>query len=84
MDDPAGAYAMTTGPLYREGPDSIERRYAGIERVEVRSITIDASRGTTRSELRVVRSDGSVATVHRELTFTYGSDPKISEDSAAS
>lgn len=84
VEDPDAAYAMTTGPLHREGPDSIERRYPDVKRVEVESITIDANRGTTRSRLRVVRADGSATTMERELTFTYGSDPKITADSAAS
>ncbi|UVS82069.1 hypothetical protein [Actinokineospora sp. UTMC 2448] len=83
-EDPEAAHAMTAGELHDEGPDSIGRRYAGIERVEVKSITIDANRGTTRSELLVVREDGTVTSMERELTFTYGSDPKISADSAAS
>ncbi|MGW5053189.1 hypothetical protein [Actinokineospora sp. NPDC004072] len=82
-EDPGAAYAMTAGPLHQEGPESIERRYAGIERVEVKSMTIDANRATTRSELVVVHEDGTVSTMERELTFTYGADPKISADSAA-
>jgi hypothetical protein len=82
--DPDAAYELTTGPLRREGPESIERRYAGVEEVEVTAMTIDPGRGTTRSRLRVVREDGSVSTVERELTFTYGDNPMISGDSAAS
>lgn len=82
--DLAAAHAMTAGQLHREGPGSIERRYAGVRRVEVQRITIDANRATTSSTLTVVHTDGTVTTVERELTFTYGADPKISADSAAS
>ncbi|MGX7827495.1 hypothetical protein ACTG9Q_20655 [Actinokineospora sp. 24-640] len=83
-EDLAAAHAMTAGQLYREGPDSIERRYAGVRRVEVQRITIDANRATTVSTLTVIHTDGTVTTMERELTFTYGTDPKISADSAAS
>ncbi|MFC5286156.1 hypothetical protein ACFPM7_03765 [Actinokineospora guangxiensis] len=82
--NPDAAHELTTGPLRREGPESIERRYAGVEEVEVTAMTIDPGRGTTRSQLRVVREDGSVSTVERELTFTYGDNPMISGDTAAS
>lgn len=78
--DPQAAYAMTSGPMHREGPDSIERRYADVERVEVEEIVIDPGQGTTRSRLRVVREDGTVTTEERELVFTQGDDPKISHD----
>ncbi|MGQ0837597.1 hypothetical protein [Actinokineospora sp.] len=80
VDNPDAAYALTTGPLRREGADSIERRYADVARVAVERIVIDPNRSKTRSVLRVTRKDGTVTTEERELTFTFGADPKISSD----
>ncbi|MDQ3402251.1 MAG: hypothetical protein M3548_02510, partial [Actinomycetota bacterium] len=81
--DPDAAHAMTTGPMYREGLASIEKRYPDVERVEIKEIVIDPDSATTRSVLRVTHEDGTVTTEERELTFTGGSDPKISGDTAA-
>ncbi|WP_436492307.1 hypothetical protein [Actinokineospora sp. HUAS TT18] len=78
--DPEAAYAMTTGQARRDGQDEIQRRYAEISRVEVQRMTIDANKSTTRSTLKVYRKDGTVGTEERVLTFTYGTNPKITQD----
>ncbi|SDD97833.1 hypothetical protein SAMN05216174_1266 [Actinokineospora iranica] len=82
-EDPDAAYALTAGHMRRAGQAEIERRYADVERVEVQQIVIDPNNGTTRSTLRVVHKDGTVTTEERELVFTYGSDPRISDERAA-
>jgi hypothetical protein len=79
--DPAAAHEMTTGDMAREGQEGIEARYDGVRRIEVQDITIDRSRAVTTSTVKVVRSDGSETIEHRQLTFTWGGDPKILDDS---
>ncbi|CRK59920.1 hypothetical protein [Alloactinosynnema sp. L-07] len=79
-NDPDSAFAMTTGQARRDGEDEIQRRYADVTRVEVQKMTIDKNRSTTRSVLRVYRDDGTISTEERELTFTYGTNPKITQD----
>jgi hypothetical protein len=82
-DDPTAAYELTTGPMRAEGPEGIEARYSNIDHIEVKEITIDPNWSYTRSVLKVVRKDGGTVTIKRELTFSPGSNPKISGDSAA-
>jgi hypothetical protein len=53
----------------------------GVERVEVQAITIDRNQAITTSTIKVVREDGTVTIETRRLTFTWGGDPKITEDS---
>ncbi|GAA2964818.1 hypothetical protein [Actinokineospora diospyrosa] len=81
--DPDAAFAMTSGQLRRQGQEQIQRRYAGVTRVQVERIVIDPTRARTRSVLRVFREDGSVSTEQRELTFSYGDDPLITADKTA-
>jgi hypothetical protein len=78
--DPTAAHAMTTGGMAREGAEGIEARYAGVERVEVQAITIDRNQAVTTSTVKVVHEDGSETIEHRQLTFTWGGDPKISDE----
>jgi hypothetical protein len=78
--DPKGAHALTTGGMAREGAAGIEARYGDVERIEVRDITIDRNEATTTSTVRVVREDGTTTVERRRLTFTWGSEPKITED----
>jgi hypothetical protein len=80
--NPAAACALTAGPMRAEGPEGIEARYADVQRVEVKDITIDPSWSFTRSTLVIVHRDGRTTTEHRELTFSHGSDPKITSDDA--
>ncbi len=79
--DPAAAHAMTTGGMAREGAAGIAARYAGVARVEVQRITIDRNRAVTTSTVKVVREDGTELVEERKLTFTWGGDPKITNDS---
>lgn len=81
VEDPAAAHAMTTGSMAREGEEGIEQRYEGVDRVEVQDITIDRNQAVTRSQVKVVRADGSSTIENRQLTFTWGGDPKITDDS---
>lgn len=83
-ENPQAAVAMTTGPMRSEGEEGIEQRYGDVERIEVERITIDPNWSTTRSTLKIVKKDGTVITEERQLTFSYGADPKISSDGAAS
>jgi hypothetical protein len=80
-NDAAAAHALTTGGMAREGAEGIEARYVGIERVEVQDITIDRNQAITTSTIKVVHEDGTVTIEIRRLTFTWGGDPKITEDS---
>ncbi|PPK69635.1 hypothetical protein V5P93_006721 [Actinokineospora auranticolor] len=80
--DPGAAYALTTGHLRREGQEQLRRHYADVVRVDVVRIVVDPSRARTKALLRLVRRDGSVTTEERELTFTFGADPRISAERA--
>jgi hypothetical protein len=78
--DPTAAHAMTTGGMAREGAEGIEARYAGVERVEVQDITIDRNQAVTTSTIKIVHEDGTETIEHRQLTFTWGGDPKITDE----
>jgi hypothetical protein len=78
--DPSAAHAMTTGGMAREGAEGIEARYTGVRRVEVQAITIDRNEAVTTSTVRVVHDDGTETIEHRQLTFTWGGDPKITDE----
>jgi hypothetical protein len=80
---PETAYRLTAGPMHAEGPEGIEARYADVESIEVKDITIDPNWSFTRSTLVIVRKDGTRTTVRRELTFSHGSDPKITSDTSS-
>jgi hypothetical protein len=81
--DPRAAHEMCTGSLGSEGPEGIEARYAGVDHVEVRDMTIDRNHAVTTSTVKVVREDGTEAVEQRQLRFTWGGDPKISGDTSA-
>jgi hypothetical protein len=78
--DPTGAHAMTTGGLAREGAEGIEARYAGVRRIEVQDITIDRNQAVTTSTIKIIREDGTEIVERRQLTFTWGGDPKITDE----
>jgi len=78
--DPAAAHEMTTGGMAREGQEGIEARYGNVRRVEVQDITIDRDQAITTSTVKIVREDGTTTIEHRQLTFTWGGDPKITDD----
>ncbi len=80
-EDPQAAHQMCTGGMAREGPEGIEARYAGVDHVEVQQITIDRNDATTTSTVKVVHENGTETVEHRQLTFTWGGDPKISDES---
>jgi hypothetical protein len=82
-EDPQAANDMCTGDMAREGPQGIEDRYEGVDHVEVQDITIDRNQATTTSTVKIVREDGTESVEQRQLTFTWGGNPKISEDSAS-
>jgi hypothetical protein len=79
-EDPQAANDLCTGGMAREGADGIVARYAGVARVEVQDITIDRNQAVTTSTVRIVREDGTATVEERQLTFTWGGDPKISDD----
>jgi hypothetical protein len=81
--DPEAAYELTAGAMRAEGPEGITARYGTLKRIVIRQITIDPSWSVTRSTMTVVRDDGSSVTIQRELTFSSGSDPRITSDTDA-
>jgi hypothetical protein len=81
--NPEAAHAMTTGGMAVEGVEGIRARYGNVRRIEVRDIVIDRNLAITTSTVRVVRADGSETVERRRLTFTWGGNPKITDDSAA-
>jgi hypothetical protein len=78
--NPGAAYAMTTGEIHLQGEEAFRQRYANIRRVEVRQISIDPNQGTTLSEVRIIKKDGTILLERRWLKFTPGKDPKISSE----
>jgi hypothetical protein len=78
--DPAAAHELTTGTMAREGEKGIEARYGDVERIEVQEITIDRNQAVTTSRVKVVHKDGTETVEERKLTFTWGGDPKITDD----
>ena len=79
-EDPAAAHELTSGGMAREGAEAIEARYEGVERVEVQEITIDRNQATTTSTVKLVHEDGTETIEQRQLTFTGGGDPKITDE----
>ncbi|MGH3762918.1 hypothetical protein [Actinophytocola sp.] len=79
-EDPQAAHELCTGGMAREGPEGIEARYGGVDHVEVQQITIDRNTAETTSTVKIVREDGTETVEQRQLTFTWGGDPKISDD----
>ena len=82
-EDPQAAHDLCTGGMAREGPEGIEARYHGVDHVEVEDITIDRNEAVTTSTVKIVREDGTETVEQRRLTFTWGGDPRISEDAPA-
>ncbi len=82
-EDPEAAHEMCAGGMAIEGPDGIESRYAGVDHVEVQEITIDRNAATTTSKVKIVRDDGNQQVEKRRLRFTWGGNPKISDDAPA-
>jgi hypothetical protein len=78
--NPDAAYEMTTGEMQLQGEQAFKQRYADIKQVEVRRIGIDPNQGTTVSEVKITKKDGSTITERRRLKFTSGSNPKISSE----
>ncbi|CAM3984247.1 hypothetical protein KIPE111705_34580 [Kibdelosporangium persicum] len=74
---PDAAYQMTTGEMRMQGKEAFRQRYADIKAVEVYRICIDPNQGTTLSEVKITKKDGSTITERRRLKFTSGRDPKI-------
>lgn len=78
--DPSAAYELCTGSMAKGGPEAIEARYRGVSRVEVVDIVIDRSHAVTTSTVRLHHTDGRVTTERHQLTFTWGGDPRISDE----
>jgi hypothetical protein len=78
--DPDAAYKMTTGEMRVQGEQAFKQRYSNIRSVEVRRINIDPNQGTTVSEVKITKKDGSTIVERRRLKFTSGSNPKISSE----
>lgn len=82
-ENPQAAHEMTAGGMRAEGAEGIEARYGGVERIEVQEIVIDRSQAITTSTVKIVHADGTETVETRRLTFTWGGDPKISDESAS-
>ncbi|HYQ69195.1 hypothetical protein [Actinophytocola sp.] len=82
-DNPEAAHAMTAGGMAAEGVEGIRARYGNVRRIEVQDIVIDRNLAITTSTVRIVRADGSETVEHRRLTYTWGGNPKITDDSVA-
>jgi hypothetical protein len=78
--NPAAAYQMTTGEMRVQGEQAFKQRYSNIKSVEVRRINIDPNQGTTVSEVKITKKDGSTIVERRRLKFTSGGNPKISSE----
>lgn len=79
-DDPEAAHRMTAGRLAREGVEGIKARYEGVERVEVQEISINCTQAVTTSTVKLVHEDGTETIEQRHLTFTWGGNPKITDE----
>lgn len=77
-NDPAAAYQLTDGS---QSVEELRQRYDGVSSIEVKSVRSDPNSATTATELTVTKSDGSMTTQQRTLTFTPTEDPKIHADS---
>src|SRR5690606_12762455 len=77
-EDPQAAHELTSGQLREQGPQRLERAYAGIAYFEVTHIYIDQNEGITENTVRVTYEDGSTEEQTRQLTFD--GDEKISAD----
>lgn len=77
-EDPQAAHELTSGQLREQGPQRLERAYAGIAYFEVTHIYIDQNEGVTENTVRVTYEDGSTEEQTRQLTFD--DDEKISAD----
>jgi hypothetical protein len=80
--NPDAAYALTAGDMHVQGEEAFKQRYADIKSIEVKQIGIDPNQGTTVSEVKITKKDGSTVTERRRLKFTAGSNPKISSEVA--
>ncbi|OLF12448.1 hypothetical protein [Actinophytocola xanthii] len=78
--NPYAAYQLCTGELANSGPDAILARYSDVTDIQVLHITINRGQAVTLNVLRLVHADGSVTMEVRQLTFTRGLDPRISDD----
>jgi hypothetical protein len=78
--DPTAAHALCAGHLATEGPAGIEARYRDVARVEVQKIVIDRNHAVTISTVKVFRKDGTSAVERHRLTFTWGENPMISDE----
>ncbi|HET9140251.1 hypothetical protein [Actinophytocola sp.] len=83
VENPRAAYELTSGRMRQDGAAGISRRYAGIERIEIRKVSVDRAWWTTRTKLLLVFKDGRSKPVERQLTFSSGPDPRIISDRSA-
>jgi hypothetical protein len=80
VSDIRQAYAMTTGALHADGGAALVQRYRDVSSVRLRQITVDPSRGVTVNLLEITWRNGPVVTERRELVFSPGDVPKISDE----
>ncbi|MFF5986404.1 hypothetical protein [Prauserella flavalba] len=77
-EDPATAYAMTTGELAAEGEEGLRQKYANVAYFEVKHVYIDQNEGYTINTVEVTHPDGTTTEETRKLVFA--DDEKISND----
>jgi hypothetical protein len=62
----------------------LQQHYSEVRSIEIRSITVDPGSGITISTLQLVKKDGTTTTEQRELSFTTGDVPLISDERPSS
>lgn len=78
--DPSAAHALCAGQLATEGPDGIAARYRDVARIEVQKIVIDRNHAVTISTVKVIYKNGASKIERHRLTFTWGGNPMISNE----
>ena len=77
------ALTLVSDTFRLAGEVLLEQEFADVSLIEVRDITVDATRGITVSTLEVTRKDGSRSMQRRELVFTTGGVPLIDDERPA-
>ncbi|MBO0840345.1 MAG: hypothetical protein J2O49_05965 [Sciscionella sp.] len=80
VSDPSEAYGMTGGAMRIEGQQAMSQRYADVKSISVKEIDADPNDATTTNEVTVTHTDGTVHTERHTLRFSFGNDPKITDD----
>jgi hypothetical protein len=75
-EDPAGT-ADASPAMSESDKAAVKRRYADVESVSVKRMTVDPDNNETVNEFTLHYKDGSTSTEQRTLKFTRGKDPQL-------